>query len=151
MIVDPAKCDGCRSCEVACSTVKEGESNPHKSRIRVIRFPNDCFFYPIVCAQCDYPYCVSSCPTSALSKNPKTGTVEHDRDTCVGCQMCLLVCPFGAITIVDEKPTRCDLCAGDPMCIQFCEPGALTLSESQKIAPVKRATLGDRIREIYLA
>ncbi len=151
LIVEPSKCNGCRSCEVACSIAKEGESNPHKSRIRVIRFPHDCFFNPLVCLQCDSPFCVACCPTSAVTKNPKTGMVEYDKQKCVGCKMCLLACPFGAITIVNGLPTRCDLCGGDPVCIKFCEPGALTFGESEETATMKRVTLGDKVREIYLA
>jgi len=151
LIIDPAKCDGCRSCEAACSTTKEGESNPYKARIRVIRFPDDSFFYPIVCSQCDSPFCVSVCPTSATSKNPESGVVEHDSEKCVGCKMCLLACPFGSIATIDALPAKCDLCEGDPACVKFCEPGALTFAEREEAITRERATLGDRIREIYSA
>ncbi len=147
LIVDPAKCNGCRSCKVACSIAKEGESNLSKSRIKLIRFP-DCFFYPFVCSQCDFPFCVSYCPASAISKNPETGVVEHDSQRCVGCRMCLLACPFGTITVVSGLPTRCDLCGGDPVCVKFCDPGALAFGEA---TAKKRVTLSDKIREIYLA
>ena len=133
LIVDPAKCDGCHACEVACSVVKEGESNLYKSRIRVIRFTDEFFFYPLVCSQCDFPFCLSCCPTSALSKNPETGVVEYDREKCVGCQMCLLVCPFGAITIVDTLPTKCDLCDGEPQCVRFCEENATSVMETRYV------------------
>ena len=151
LIIDPTKCDGCRSCEVACSTVKEGESNLYKSRIRVIRFTDDCFFYPLVCSQCDSPFCLACCPTSAISKNPETGVVEHDKEKCIACKMCLLFCPFGAVTMVDALPTKCDLCGGDPVCIKFCEPGALTFGESGEAVATKPVTLGEKIQEIYLA
>ncbi len=53
LVLDPARCTGCRSCEVACSTIKTGEANPHASRIRMVLFQDEGFFYPNVCLQCE--------------------------------------------------------------------------------------------------
>ncbi len=116
LIVDPARCTGCRSCETACSTFREGESNLFKCRIKVVRFPEEFFFYPLVCQQCETPLCAVPCPTAALKKDGRTGLVEFIREKCVGCKMCLTACPFGAISLVDGYPVKCDLCAGEPAC-----------------------------------
>ena len=37
LIVDVDKCTGCRICELVCSMAKQGEFNPKKSYIRVMR------------------------------------------------------------------------------------------------------------------
>ena len=35
--INPDKCTGCRICELVCSMAKEGEFNPKRSRIRVVK------------------------------------------------------------------------------------------------------------------
>lgn len=151
LIVDSAQCDGCHACEAACSTLKEGESNPFKSRIRAIALPEEFCFYPKVCIQCAVPLCSLPCPTAALKKNPQTGMVALDQNLCVGCKMCLMACPFGAIIAVDNFPAKCDLCGGDPICVKHCEPRAIILGEAPGVAALERLVLGDRVWEHYLA
>lgn len=151
LIVDPAKCTGCRSCETVCSTFKEGESNLFKCRIKVVRFPEEFFFYPLVCQQCETPLCAVPCPTAALKKDNQTGLVEFIREKCVGCKMCLTACPFGAIGLVDGYPVKCDLCSGEPACTRLCEPGAITLGEAEAMGQSQRLLLAGKVREAYLA
>ena len=39
----------------------------------------------------------------------------------LGCQMCMLACPFGNIEVgSDGQAEKCDLCDGDPQCVKFC-------------------------------
>jgi Fe-S-cluster-containing hydrogenase component 2 len=151
LIVDPARCTGCRSCETVCSTFREGESNLHKCRIKVVRFPEEFFFYPVVCQQCETPLCAVPCPTAALKKDSQTGLVEFIRARCVGCKMCLTACPFGAISLVDGYPVKCDLCGGEPACTRLCEPGAITLGDAEAMGRSQRLLLAGRVREVYLA
>ncbi len=148
--IDPSRCDGCRNCEIACAIAKEGEPNLSKARIRVVRFPDAGYYYPFICLQCESPYCVARCPASALTKNPDTGVVEHDKGKCVGCKMCLLACPFGAIKILEGFPSRCDFCGGDPVCVKFCEPGAIALTNSPGEIITRHGTMGDKIKNTYL-
>ena len=53
-------------------------------------------------------------------------TAEVDKDSCGGCQICIELCPFGALSIVDGK---CDvnvaLCKGCGTCVGACPTGAL--------------------------
>ena len=149
LIVDPAKCTGCLSCEAACSTFREGECNLYKGRIRVVRFADELFFYPVVCQQCETPLCAVPCPTAALRKDPATGVVELVRERCVGCKMCLTACPFGAMALVDGFPVKCDLCQGEPACVPLCEPGAITLGEAVEMGQGQRLALAARLKEAY--
>ncbi|MDP2954622.1 MAG: 4Fe-4S dicluster domain-containing protein [Chloroflexota bacterium] len=151
LVVDPLKCTGCRACEAACSIVKESESNIYKSRIRTIRFPDQLFFYPHVCSQCETPHCAAPCPTAAIKKDPDTGVVEVIKERCVGCRLCLLACPFGAMGMVDGLASKCDLCGGDPACVRLCEPKAIAFGDSEGFSAPKRILLAGKIRDIYLA
>ena len=147
LIIDPLKCLGCQVCELVCSMVKSGESGIYKSRIKNVRFFDEYFFYPSVCSQCETPYCAMVCPTSALSKNADTGVVELAEDKCVGCKMCLVACPFGAISIVDSKVAKCDLCGGDPVCVKFCRPEALVYGEIEDIGSGRRVVVAEKMKE----
>ncbi|MCE5194851.1 MAG: hydrogenase 2 operon protein HybA [Nitrospiraceae bacterium] len=46
------------------------------------------------CMHCIDPSCISACPVKALTKNPKNGIVEYNKDACVGCRYCQLACPY---------------------------------------------------------
>ena len=61
-----------------------------------------------------------------------------DEDRCVGCWMCVMVCPYGVIHSCESYDrsqgkiaSKCDLCAGEdvPACVAHCPNEALTLSE----------------------
>jgi len=151
LIVDPSKCVGCRLCQTVCSMVKSGEAGIYKSRIKNIRFPDDYFFAPLVCPQCEIPYCAQVCPTIALTKNPETGVVELKKEKCVGCKMCLVACPFGAIYMDGSVPMKCDLCEGDPMCVKFCRSEALTYGEPEDIGEGKRVGVAEKMKEASAA
>ncbi len=154
LIVDPEKCNGCHGCEIACSVWREGESNPEKSRIRMMPFltPGQAFFYPNVCQQCEVPYCALACPTGALWKNASTGVVDLTQDKCIGCRMCLVACPIGAIAISESgRAVKCDLCGGDPMCVRFCRPEAITLGIPNELSEAKRQSQAARVRRGYQA
>jgi len=138
LVIDPAKCTGCRSCEVVCSMVKEGNIGIYNSRMKTVRFPNEFFYLPRVCFQCDNLYCVSSCSSDAISKDRDSGIVEIDADKCTGCGLCLDACPFGAIIMPDSVAVKCDLCDGDPECVKYCEVEAITYDTPREIIPDKK-------------
>jgi carbon-monoxide dehydrogenase iron sulfur subunit len=129
IVINPSKCSGCRSCEVVCSMVKEGEAGIFKSRIKTLRYPDDNFYLPRVCFHCKRPYCISGCPTEAISKDGRSGVVNIDAEKCTGCGVCIESCPFGAIFMVNSVAVKCDLCGGNPMCVKYCEPAAITYGE----------------------
>ncbi len=138
LLIDAAKCICCHACEAACSLVKEGEINLDKSRIHVEMFPEAYFYYPLVCAQCEIAYCALPCPTKALEKNFETGRVDFFAEKCIGCNMCVAGCPFGAITVRAGVAAKCDLCDGDPACVKFCEVDAISYGEIGELAAGKQ-------------
>ncbi len=129
MTITPEHCIGCRTCELACAFSHQAgaEFKPAKPRIYIRKTGEECFI-PLVCLQCDEAACVSACLFGSMYKIEEAGTVEHDKDRCVGCLACLSACPFGNIVLDDDNfhVLKCDLCNGDPMCARFCPTEALT-------------------------
>ena len=84
------------------------------------------------------------CPSSASSVR------IVDYDLCMGCRMCMVACPFGAITFdMDRRQViKCDLCGSDdPWCVRFCETGALTYRLPPVDSMVKQRVAGRRLVE----
>ena len=82
--------------------------------------------YAVSCRHCEDPICVRSCISGALSV--KDGAVCIDRERCVGCLTCVLVCPYGAVSQNgDGVVQKCELCLqnsfGAPACVQGCPNG----------------------------
>jgi Fe-S-cluster-containing hydrogenase component 2 len=107
-----------------------GEFNPSRSRIQVNIFLEEAVYLPTTCLQCDEAWCAKICPTSAIVRDPRTLAYLVENSKCVGCKMCVLACPFGAMTLFAEKgkAEKCDHCLsidGDPECVKFCTPKAL--------------------------
>lgn len=128
LLVDPARCTGCRLCELACSATHFGEFNPALSSIRVRMQIDHATFVPLVCLQCDRPDCVEACPAEALRvvERREHSVVTVDADKCTGCMLCADACPFGSIRdAANDMPVLCDLCGGEPACVSTCKFGAL--------------------------
>lgn len=124
-------CTGCRICEAICSAVKENTINPRKARIHVVTAYPGIVDSPVACRQCDEPPCVDVCPVGALNVDQKTKAILVDANTCIGCELCVNACPYGAVTIhfYNRKKTAriCDLCHGDPSCVKWCPFAAIEL------------------------
>lgn len=150
LIIDAEKCSGCRACETYCSLKHDGECNPAKGRIHVIKWEQDAIFIPINCLRCEEPACEMVCPKGATYRNYLTGAMEVDSHRCIGCLSCVFACPFGA-TFVDldnGKVLKCDLCDGDPTCAKVCPTGAIICEEISKEAYLKLIQNADRIPEL---
>ena len=88
------------------------------------------------CQHCEDAPCVKACMSGALSKDEKTGATLHDKDKCVGCWMCVMVCPFGAIVrdVESRVAVKCDLCPDrdDYACVIACPTGALFVGTKEE-------------------
>jgi Fe-S-cluster-containing hydrogenase component 2 len=150
LVVDYEKCSGCRNCEMACSVFHVRACNPTKSAVRIVKWEIEGLDVPIVCQQCEDPACANICPVQAISRDAGTGAVIVDCELCVGCRMCIVACPFGAV-IFDRnrrQAIKCDLCGGvEPWCVRFCEPGALTYESPSAASMAKKRVAGRRLLE----
>ncbi|HWJ02999.1 MAG TPA: 4Fe-4S dicluster domain-containing protein, partial [Verrucomicrobiae bacterium] len=85
---------------------------------------------PLQCRQCREPKCVTACMTGAMQVDMTTGLVVNQEEKCVGCWMCVMVCPYGAITQSKNLKVakKCDQCLSvghDPACVKGCPSKAL--------------------------
>jgi len=146
--IDYHKCTGCRMCEVACSTTNSGETNPEKSRIRIVKIEREAEAYaiPVVCMKCVKPACKAVCPMGAISDDPVTGARKVDEGKCIGCSACVYACPFGAIA-VDRSVGRsftCSQCDGEPACVKFCPREAIQYLDDGEVSMRLRRSGLDR-------
>ena len=126
--INADKCTGCLQCEMACSFENYGVFNIAKSRIKVFHFEHEGRKVPYTCTQCTEAWCLNSCPVDAIRIDLTTGAKMVFEDTCVGCKVCTIACPFGTINYNQDsgKVQKCDLCEGNPACASACPTGAIT-------------------------
>lgn len=107
-------------------------------------------YYVGLCNHCDNPVCVDSCPADKVAvtfsdsktgqkkteqvaatwKDPFNGTVQIDKERCIGCGACADSCPYTARYVSEENDTpkadKCTLCVErtavglEPACVQTC-------------------------------
>ena len=146
-------CTGCRTCEIVCAVTHSDsktlisalfESPSPRYRIEV-QYGSEVVM-PLNCRHCDEPDCLFACKAGAVNKDSESGQVRVDLDKCVGCWMCVMVCPFGAVKPDMErcKATKCDLCEGrseGPACVAACPTGALifgTIEDAERYLDEKK-------------
>ena len=136
-------CIGCGLCQVYCRVQQSQSKDAIKAfkketprplpRVRVER--NVEISFPVQCRQCAEPWCVYSCLTGAMHRDPVSGMIGVDIEKCVGCWTCIVACPYGALTRdLDSKTIiKCDLCPEleIPACVLNCPNEALIYAESQ--------------------
>ena len=137
IITDLNRCVGCLSCSVACKAVNSVPIGNYWNKVLRIG-PNSetengqspklyMYFLPISCQHCGSPECVKVCPTEASHKRDD-GTIQIDKSKCIGCQFCVMACPYGVRYLNDaervvEKCTLCEqlIATGElPQCVSQC-------------------------------
>ncbi len=85
----------------------------------------------------------------AIAYVPATGANVINSDRCIGCQMCIMVCPIGAVSRIEKQGQtaviKCDLCDGDPQCVKYCEPGAIRYEEPQEAADRNSKAFSEKV------
>jgi len=130
-------CIGCRLCEIHC-LVRRSQS---RKIIKAFRNERDKVApavqveqsgyasFALQCRHCDQAPCIEACITGAMHRDPATGAVLCDQERCVGCWMCVMVCPVGAVRPGQDRrvASKCDLCMGEetPACVANCPNEAL--------------------------
>lgn len=153
IVVKADRCQGCKTCELACA-VEHSVSQRLEEAIRETPFPTARvsveqgagFAVPLQCRQCEDAPCVAVCPTQALHRTDQESPVLIDHDLCVGCQACVLACPFGVIRMdrFSRAIIKCDQCferieRGElPACVAACPVRALEFKSLDEVTREKR-------------
>ena len=122
IITDLNRCTGCLACTVACKAIngvdvgnfwiKTLRVGPHPIEGGSGTYPDvEMYFLPVQCQHCENPECVKVCPTEA-SHVAADGTIQIDKDKCIGCQFCAMACPYGVRYLNEEERVveKCTLC-----------------------------------------
>ncbi len=129
--IDVDKCNGCRACEIICSsfhaTPRYSSINPARARIRVIREPLQDVYLPVFAGE----YTAAEC--AGRDKYTIDGK-EYDE-----CAFCRAACPSRDLfKEPDSKlPLKCDMCESDPTldvpwCVKWCLAEALIYVEREE-------------------
>jgi len=150
LVIDYEKCTGCRICEQVCTVQHEGVINPARSRIKVIKWESEGRYVPMSCQQCESAPCQAICPVKAISRDESLNRVMIDYDTCIGCRMCVAICPFGGMAFdpLAQKVIKCDFCDGDPLCAKFCDVDAIQYVDASQQAITKQVEVAEKFTAI---
>lgn len=150
-------CTGCRSCELACAVSHTTDKDLVSAILRGERPPRYIWVdefegikAPAVCRQCEDAPCVAVCPTGAMHVR-EDGINVCDVNQCIGCWMCAMACPFGAIARGEGKALKCDRACldedGVPACVRACPTGALVYQTVEEFeAERRRAAVAALVR-----
>jgi len=179
MVIDLKLCIGCNTCVVVCKMQNGTPKGIFWNRVleeEVGKFPlARRVFWPVRCMQCEDPACVDACPTGA-SYRRDDNLVLVDGEKCVGCQACILACPYDVRSLWEgddyyfkDNPTpyeikayarhvpgavqKCDFCASRidegllPACAEGCITGAIIFGDfDDPQSDVSRALAESRVR-----
>ena len=152
--VDLDSCSGCKACVTACHSLNgldEGEAWRDVGLL-VGRHASDALQQSVTtgCHHCVDPACLNGCPVLAYEKDPVTGIVRHLDDQCIGCQYCILKCPYEVPQYSKSRGIvrKCDMCSGRleageaPACVQACPNRAIAIRVVSQQAGRARAAEG---------
>ena len=145
---DQSRCIGCYSCAVACKDWNDIPPGLSKW-LRIHQYETGSFpnvrlhIVPVFCYHCEKPICLENCPSGAIYKEEKYGTVLVDSEKCEGCRKCRQACPYGAPQFQSDDPTekaqKCTMCIDRlehstlPMCVTTCPMRALDFGSLEEL------------------
>ncbi|MBT0665370.1 hydrogenase 2 operon protein HybA [Geobacter pelophilus] len=173
MLYDATKCVGCKACMAACKRVNgdygslsyerasfdpdglwdapQDLTGSTRTLIKLFKeSERDWSYVKYSCMHCQKPSCVSVCPVAAMTRDPQTGIVDYNKNTCIGCRYCQVACAFNIPKFQWDRAlpqiVKCDLCKntnlrqkGITACAEVCPAGAISfgkrgdlLEEAQK-------------------
>lgn len=130
--IEPDKCIGCMQCKLACSWIQIGAFQPAAALIKVHVLNEQAPYLPYTCCQCDEAWCMTACPVNAIAINSETGAKVVLGQTCVGCGLCTIACPFGTVFMdpVAHQAIKCDECGGEPACAMVCPTDCISYRDA---------------------
>lgn len=102
VVADAQWCTGCNTCLAACSDVHKTQGLQQHPRLSLAR--SSSHTAPILCRHCEEAPCLQVCPVNAIIH--QGDTIQLNESLCIGCKLCGLVCPFGAITASGSRPVN---------------------------------------------
>jgi len=110
-----------------------------------------------LCNHCDNAPCVNNCPTGASYKS-KEGTVQINRNRCVGCKACIAACPYDARYIYPGQgyADKCSLCLHrieqgmEPACVATCIGGSRVFGDLDDPRSAVRQLLSEANSSVLL-
>ena len=141
--IDLDSCIGCHSCAVVCKQENNVGLGTFYNKVLTVgpsgTYPDlEMYYLPVSCQHCDNPECVSVCPTGASYKRDD-GVVLVDHSKCIGCQYCVMACPYGVRYLNEEEKVveKCTLCEqklsqGElPQCVSQCGGNARWIGDTE--------------------
>ena len=141
--IDLDSCIGCHSCAVVCKQENNVGLGTFYNKVLTVGpsgiYPDlEMYYLPVSCQHCDNPECVSVCPTGASYKRDD-GVVLVDHSRCIGCQYCVMACPYGVRYLNEEEKVveKCTLCEqklsqGElPQCVSQCGGNARWIGDTE--------------------
>ena len=153
--VDLDACTGCKACVTACHSMNGLQDDEVWRTVGLLQGGTESapLFQMVTsaCHHCAHPACMDGCPVKAYEKDVFTGIVKHLDDQCIGCQYCVLKCPYD-VPKYNAKlgiVRKCDMCssrlAADeaPACVQACPSSAIKIAVIKVEDVAKRAACNE--------
>lgn len=155
-LIDVAKCNGCRNCQISCKDEHCGTSwlpyaaeqpmtgqywckvdEKTRGSVPVVRVS----YTPLMCGHCDDAPCMKVAKDDAVYRR-EDGIVIIDPEKAKGQKAIYEACPMGAIYWNEDLqlPQKCTGCAHllddgwtEPRCVDACPTGALQFGEESEL------------------